>query len=237
MKKENIDILTSVISTPQRGNYGDAKFPGNCSGNGIKILLNYFKPKYVLDPMEGSGTCRDVCREMKIKYDGFDINNKKDMYTFKFKRKYDLIHWHPPYFRMCRDLYLEMTPKKFRKNNLAFPLKWDEYCDKLFDGFDILWNQLNPGGVLLVLNGLRKMGNNIYDANFELKINFLDKYSFEIIKIQYVPPQRATHGSGSKYATTKKQPSLYGHKFIPLKHEVYLLFKKPKIKLKVKKKK
>lgn len=52
--------LTSLYHFDRAGEYGDRKWPGNCGGNLIRDLLLYFEPKTVLDPMHGSGTCRDV---------------------------------------------------------------------------------------------------------------------------------------------------------------------------------
>src|SRR5580658_9328286 len=57
--------LTSLYHFHRAGEYGDRKWPGNCGGNLIKDLLNYFRPGgIVFDPMSGSGTCRDVCEEL-----------------------------------------------------------------------------------------------------------------------------------------------------------------------------
>src|SRR5262249_28581709 len=58
--------LTSLYHFDRAGDYGDRAYPGNCGGNLIKDLLKYFKPFSVLDPMTGSGTCRDVCNELGI---------------------------------------------------------------------------------------------------------------------------------------------------------------------------
>ena len=58
--------LTSLYHFHRAGEYGDRGYPGNCGGNLIKDLLRYFTPKTVFDPMTGSGTCRDVCRELGI---------------------------------------------------------------------------------------------------------------------------------------------------------------------------
>src|SRR5436305_4010476 len=56
--------LTSLYHFHRAGEYGDRGYPGNCGGNLIKDLLRYFKPFSVFDPMTGSGTCRDVCKEL-----------------------------------------------------------------------------------------------------------------------------------------------------------------------------
>src|SRR5471030_546530 len=59
--------LTSLYHFHRTGEYGDRKWPGNCGGNLIKDLLNYFQPKgLVFDPMSGSGTAREVCEELGI---------------------------------------------------------------------------------------------------------------------------------------------------------------------------
>jgi len=58
--------LTSLYHFDRAGEYGDRGYPGNCGGNLIKDLLRYFQPASVLDPMTGSGTCRDVCEELGI---------------------------------------------------------------------------------------------------------------------------------------------------------------------------
>ena len=64
--------LRSVVSYPERGSYGHSKFRGNCSGYLAKDLMEYFRPKRVLDPMEVSGTTGDVCNELGIEYAGLD---------------------------------------------------------------------------------------------------------------------------------------------------------------------
>jgi putative transposase len=58
--------LTSLYHFHRAGEYGDRSWPGNCGGNLIKDLLRYFQPGLVFDPMSGSGTAEDVCRELGI---------------------------------------------------------------------------------------------------------------------------------------------------------------------------
>ncbi len=100
-----IPDLTSVHGWEGRGQYGDPKYPGNCSGLLIRDLLRFFRPDRVLDPMCGSGTCRDVCSELEIECDshdliqGFDATNKEQ---FAGLGKYDFVWLHPPYWKMIR---------------------------------------------------------------------------------------------------------------------------------------
>src|SRR5579859_1109389 len=56
--------LTSLYHFDRAGEYGDRSYPGNCGGNLIKDLLRFFRVTTVYDPMTGSGTCRDVCKEL-----------------------------------------------------------------------------------------------------------------------------------------------------------------------------
>src|SRR5436309_2590034 len=65
--------LTSVVSYPSRGPWGDNRYPGNCSGYLLIDLCATYRPRRVLDPMEGGGTSRDVCADMDILYAGFDL--------------------------------------------------------------------------------------------------------------------------------------------------------------------
>src|SRR5262245_35622642 len=93
--------LTSLYHFHRAGEYGDRKWPGNCGGNLIKDLLIYFKPGLVFDPMAGSGTCADVCREMRLPCMSWDIHRgidacDPDGFT---SETFDFIWAHPPYWR------------------------------------------------------------------------------------------------------------------------------------------
>jgi hypothetical protein len=84
------------------GPYGNRRYPGNCSGELIKDLLRYFRPKRVLDPMTGSGTCADVCREIGIECVSFDIREGRDAadpQSYLGLGEFDFIWIHPPYWR------------------------------------------------------------------------------------------------------------------------------------------
>jgi hypothetical protein len=73
--------LTSLYHDDEPGTFGNRSYPGNCGGNLIRDLLQFFGPKHVFDPMSGSGTCRDVCQQLGIDHwssdihDGFDLTD------------------------------------------------------------------------------------------------------------------------------------------------------------------
>lgn len=114
--------LTSLYHKTQRGNYGDARYPGNCSGEIIKDILQYFKPANVFDPMTGSGTCWDVCRELKIPCVSKDIRfgwNATEPRNYLTIGAFDFVWIHPPYWRQKkytddpRDLSASSTLQSF----------------------------------------------------------------------------------------------------------------------------
>lgn len=65
----------SVLSFPQRGPWGDAKWPCNCSGYIYKSLFEQLRPVVFIDPMMGSGTSIEVAQEMGIKAIGLDLHS------------------------------------------------------------------------------------------------------------------------------------------------------------------
>jgi len=139
--------LTSLYHKQDPGPYGDRRYPGNCSGELIKDLLRYFKPRRVFDPMTGSGTCRQVCAELGIDcvssdlHQGFDAC---DPATYPPGR-FDFIWLRPPYWRQKtythdpRDLSAAPTLDAFLQRYRLLI----ENCTRA----------LSPGGRLVILMG------------------------------------------------------------------------------------
>lgn len=144
--------LTSLYHFHRAGEYGDRSYPGNCGGNLIKDLLTYFQPALVYDPMSGSGTCADVCRELQIPCWSFDIHQGFDACDPQGfgDDMFDFIWAHPAYWRQKlyaddpRDLSRSPTLDDFLKHygqfirNSAKSLKvggklailMGDYCDR-----------------------------------------------------------------------------------------------------------
>ena len=139
--------LTSLYHFDDDGRHRDALYPGNCGGNLIRDLLNFFKPVSVLDPMTGSGTCRDVCRELGISCWSSDIREGFDACdASNFPRDtFDFCWLHPPYWR--QKLYTDDPRDLSRAPTL--------------DAFLVLFQRLirncastlAPGGKLAILMG------------------------------------------------------------------------------------
>lgn len=204
--------LTSLYHFHRAGEYGDRKYPGNCGGNLIKDLLLYFQPGLVFDPMTGSGTCADVCRDLDIPCLSFDIHQGYDACTTEDAPKaetFDFIWAHPAYWRQKlyaddpRDLSRSPTIDHFLKRygqfirNSANALKpngklailMGDYCDREEGFVPLTWHTKR----LAFAAGLKQCCTDII---------------------------RFSHGASS----SKK---VYRSSFIPGLHDTCMIFEKP----------
>ena len=98
--------MKSVMSFPERGNYGKSNWRGNTSGYVIKELIQHFDPKIFVDACEGSGTSADVCKEMGVHYVGLDLYKgqdfTRDSILSALPRPADICFTHPPYHSLIK---------------------------------------------------------------------------------------------------------------------------------------
>ena len=202
--------LTSLYHFHRAGEYGDRSYPGNCGGNLIKDLLRYFKPFSVLDPMSGSGTCRDVCQELGIYCWSSDIHGGRDACDpSQFPRAtFDFCWLHPPYWR--QKLYADDPRDLSRTPTLAAFL--DRYRLLIAN----CAGALNPQGKLAILMG----DYNDREAGFVPLTYETKRLAFECGLRQYgTDIIRFSHGASS---STK----VYRSSFIPGLHDVCMIFEK-----------
>jgi hypothetical protein len=205
--------LTSLYHFDQPGDYGDRSYPGNCGGNLIRDLLLYFKPANVLDPMTGSGTCHDVCRDLNIPCvpldirAGFDATNPSSYRQFAGQR-FDFVWAHPPYWR--QKLYTEQPGDLSRTPTLATFLEsyaaFIENCAAL----------LSPNGRFAILMG----------DYFDREVGYVPlTYQTKRLAFRAGLRQRDTdiirfsHGASSSRKT-------YRTSFIPGLHDVCMIFER-----------
>jgi len=102
----SFDELTTLISVPERGHFGDARYRGNYAGEVLAKLVRYLqrtgiRMPYVFDSMEGGKTSRDVCAHLALPYVGDDIHNGYDVVNDDFHDSgFDLTMLHYPYWNM-----------------------------------------------------------------------------------------------------------------------------------------
>ncbi len=205
--------LTSLYHFDRAGEYGDRKYPGNCGGNLIKDLLRYFRPSgMVLDPMAGSGTCADVCRELGIACISWDIHQGIDACDpagFGPNDTFGFIWSHPAYWRQKlyaddpRDLSRAPTLEDFLRRYRQFIRN----CARA----------LKPGGKLVIL-----MGDYLdREAGFVPLVFHSKRLAFDAgLRQCCTDIIRFSHGASS---STK----VYRSSFIPGLHDVCMVFEKP----------
>jgi len=94
---------TNLFAYPERGHWGDSRYPGNFSGKFVLDLIDLYKARSVADPFRGGGTTEDVCKEFGIPYwtgdlrDGFNILEDA-VPACSDGTPPDLVMFHPPYF-------------------------------------------------------------------------------------------------------------------------------------------
>ena len=202
--------LTSLYHFDRAGEYGDRSYPGNCGGNLIKDLLKYFKPFSVLDPMSGSGTCRDVCEELVIYCSSSDIHGGADACdTSQFPRNtYDFCWLHPPYWR--QKLYADDPRDLSRCPTL------DAFLNRYRQLIANCAGALNAGGKLAILMG----DYNDREIGFVPLTYHTKRLAFECGLSQHgTDIIRFSHGASS---STK----VYRSSFIPGLHDVCMVFEK-----------
>ncbi len=131
MKQEGTP--SSILSFPDRGKWGDARWRGNCSGHVYRVLFELLKPAYFCDPMVGSGTSVEVAREMGIECVGLDLHSGFNALRMSILeaigRPADLVLAHPPYAGMV--LYSGEVWGKPHRDDLSRCGTIEEFNEKL----------------------------------------------------------------------------------------------------------
>lgn len=195
--------MKSLVGYRDRGPYGDSKYPGNTSGRLVKDLLHQFRPKRVLDPMCGSNTTGDVCRELGLPYLGLDLASGFDLLTSPIPGQFDFIFWHPPYWNMLR---YSREPADF--SNAP---SYEDWLDRMRRGYRRLQSVLLPHGHLaLQIGDLRRRGK-YYFLAADLYRVLGDPLTSVIVKAQYNMWSDSVSYSGA---------------FIPIVHEYVLIYQR-----------
>lgn len=209
-------MLKSIVSYKDRGLYGDAKWRGNCSGRLIKDLLLFFKPNYFCDPAEGSGTSRDVAKELGICYVGLDLykgfNILKDSLLERIKDPADYIFFHPPYWDIIT-YSGNVWGTEPHPDDLSRAKSYEEFIEKLQIALYNIYDALTTGGHYSVLVGdIRKLGD-FWSIQADVVKMAPGKIESIIIKEQH---------------NCFSEKIFYSGKFIPIVHEYCINLRKDK---------
>lgn len=204
--------LTSLYHWDDAGPYGDRRYPGNCAGNLIKDLLLYFRPSAVLDSMSGSGTCADVCRELRTRCHSGDIRHGQDAC--------DLGSWLPDHVRIpfawLHPPYWRMKSYTSDSRDLSAPATLEEFLARYEELIAETARVLEPGGKMAVLMG----DYSDRDAGYVPLVWWTKEIAFRLgLEQRETDVIRFSHGASSSRRT-------YRSSFIPGLHDVCMLFTK-----------
>lgn len=214
--------MNSVISFPERGNWGDSKYRGNCSGYVQKSLFEQFRSREVLDPMAGSFTTRDVCDEMGIISHCYDLSQGFNLLIDDIPdeaRGSDTIMFHPPYGQEIHIAYAgyQWDDKEFIAKYGYDPkpydlgqMPWDQFIKALNYCVMKLYSFMENGARMCILMGDVKRNGKCYSMLRDIaQPGVLENI---VIKMQ--------HNCVSDSRT-------YANKnFIPIVHEYIMILKK-----------
>lgn len=204
--------LTSLYHFHRAGEYGNRSWPGNCGGNLIKDLLLYFRPSLVFDPMTGSGTCADVCRELGVACVAYDIHTGFDACDpngFPPADTFDFIWAHPAYWRM--KLYADDPRDLSRAPTL------EDFLHRYRRFIRNSARALKPGGKLAILMG----DYNDREEGFVPLTWYTKQLAFESgLRQCCTDIIRFSHGASSSR-------KVYRSSFIPGLHDTCMVFEKP----------
>lgn len=198
--------LTSLLRYPARGPWGQSSYTGNCSGYLIVDLLDYFKPRSVFDPMEGSGTTGDVCFDFKVEYVGCDLQAGFDLLSSPFPdQPFELVFWHPPYWP---GHHYSRHPNDFSRIK-----KFGEYLTAMHAGFTRLSEVVAPQGHLVILIGDGRKQGTFFPIHNEI-------IHWRLLPLDAVLIKEGDHNRRGQFFRYGPTP------FIPTLHEYVLIFKK-----------
>ncbi len=203
--------MSSVVSYPDRCPlFGDSRYRGNCDGRLIKDLILRYHARRVADPMEGSGTSRDVVEGLNqykragISYWGGDLRSGFDLTRQDLPGRFDFVWIHPPYWNIIE--------YRSGPSDLSSCESYERFRQMLMGCLRRCYQALDQGGRLAVLIGdVRRKGR--YTPIVKDVLNFpYGEIRSVIIKVQH-------HCSSDRKIYGKMED-------VPIRHEYCLVFKK-----------
>ncbi len=204
----------SILSYPQRGPWGKAQYRGNCSGYVYQDVIKALKPRVVVDPMQGSGTCLDVCRDLGVEGHGFDLaqgfNILDDDLLQAVGKEVDLAIAHPPYWSMV--IYSGEVWGEAHPSDLSRAPTYDDFCEKLQLALLNQRNAARAGGHYAAILGDWRQHGNYYSLQAEAVARLpRDELAGILIKVQH---------------NTKSQRVVYPLSLPRIEHEYVVVWRK-----------
>lgn len=212
--------MQSIVSYPERGNYGNNHYRGNCSGKLIEDIIDQYRLQGLSDFMVGSGTTEDVVRQRGIRGDFADLNRGYDMMSMDIPNRAENVFWHPPYHTMIQysdSMYQSkeverlygLSAETIVANDLSRCKTWEDFIACLNYCMMKQFASVEKGGRMFVLMGDMKKNGKLYSMLTDCaKIGTLEQI---VIKQQH-----NCVSDGREYAG----------RFVPIIHEYLLVTRK-----------
>ena len=185
----------------------------------IKELIQHFNPRLFVDACEGSGTSKDVCKEMGIEYVGLDLYKgqdfTKDYILTQLPRPADICFTHPPYHDMIA-YSGSVYGKEILMGDTSHCRNVEEFISK---SQVMLMNQreaTKEGGIYCTLIGDQR-GGSLGKGNFR---------SYQSDFIQMMPKEELLSVAIKLQHNCMSDTRIYNGSFIPIMHEYLLIWKK-----------
>lgn len=217
--------MNSVLSYPDRGPFGHSSYRGNCSGYIVKDLIEHYTKRndnvLIVDPMEGSGTSRDVCTSLntqghKIEYIGLDLrhgfNILEDELLDHLPRPCHFLFIHPPYGEMIK-YSGNVWGSQPVAGDLSHCTSYADFLSKLQIALQNAYRALQPGGHYSVLIGDLRKNNQYFFMAADLR--------------QLAPGDLAGVCIKQQHNCVSDEKSYGNARLIRIAHEHVLTFRKP----------
>lgn len=205
----------SVCSYPQRGNHGNNKYRGNCTGLIVKDFAeSYLKQGGLFaDPSIGGGTSPDVARELGLNFFGTDLHQGFNLLTDDLAthmgQQANAIFWHPPYWDMIT-YSGNMWGEEKNPWDLS-TMSLDDFNEAMVLAMMNIHDATESGGHYGILMGNLRRKGQYYNLSSMVERIAAAPLVDEIIKVQH----NTTSGNRS-----------YNGKLVRIAHEKLMVFKK-----------
>lgn len=208
-------LTGSIVSYPDRGQWGNNKYRGNCTGHLIADLLETYKPRQFVEIFAGGGTGLEVCQSMGITNSlHLDLNPKFGGWNAlkdEIPNGGDLYFSHPAYHDMI--VYSGEMWGEAHPDDLSRCASYDEFINKLNLVNIKIYNSMRNGGRHAMLIGdMRRKGA------YYCMIKDLAWYGD--MESMVIKAQHNTVSGRKQYANRN---------FIGIEHEYMLVFRKNEI--------
>lgn len=215
----------SVVSYPRRGIGGNHAWRGN-SGPGIvaQFLLTWHVDRkgdldtksLVCDPMKGSDTTGDVCKQLGVPYRGFDLHEgfdaaRDDLLAALDGQRAKSIFVHPPYYGMLKYSGRQWGDQPHPADLSQFGIDVDSFDEMLQAVIQNIACAVQPGGHYGILVGSWRKEGRFYHMPSRVVALAPDDLAMEVIKVQ----QR-----------TSSEECPYPGRFVAIAHESLLVFRR-----------